>query len=76
MRRFIAYDSNGDIKSVLDADYIPEGLETPFILYDGEFALEVLDKALTELSIEDINRGYKVDAKVKKLVKLKATDAK
>ena len=76
MRRFLAYSSDGDIKSVFDAPSIPEGVESPFVLSDGEFSLEVLDAALVEMPLPEFHRSYKVNAKTKKLVKQKSSNAK
>jgi len=75
MRRFIAYSSDGGIKSVFDTESIPEGLESPFVLYDGEFSLEVLDEALVEMPMPEFHTGYEVNVKTKKLVKMKAAKA-
>jgi len=76
MRRFLAYSSDGDIKSVFDAPSIPEGVESPFVLSDGEFSLEVLDAALVEMPLPEFHRSYKVNVKTKKLVKQRSSSAK
>jgi len=76
MRRFLAYSSDGDIKSVLDTPSIPEGVDSPFVLNDGEFSLEVPDAALVEMPLPEFHRSYKVNVKTKKLVKQKSPGAK
>ena len=76
MRRFLVYSGDGDIKSVLDTPSIPEGLDSPFVLSDGEYSLEVLDVALVEMPLPEFHRSYKVNVKTKKLVKQRSPSAK
>jgi len=77
MATFVICNPDGIIQSVRRSD---DSLEEQFIGADvpeGGFYIDLTgQKTFDELDTMDILTGYKANVKTKKLVKLKATDAK
>lgn len=70
MRTFVRYNHDGQVLSVSKARQMPEHVEHPFALDEGESALEVpVTSPLAALDVIQLHDGYHVDVKTKQLVK-------
>ena len=77
MATFAICYPDGRIQSVRRSDEAPEECGVNADLPEGGFYIDLTgQKAFDELDIMDILTGYKANAKTKKLVKLKSSDAK